>query len=140
MVIPNFVSSALRNEPITVHGDGTQRRCFVHVKHVVKGLIDISNNPTAEGQIFNMGGNKEISIAALAANVKATLKSDSPIVYVPYDRAYNSDFQDIQRRVPDINKIQSYIHFEPSTDIQSLIKDVAESFDTGQVESNSNET
>ena len=126
MVIPNFVSRALTGDPIEVFGDGSQTRCFVHVKHVIKGLVDISGVDRAVGQVFNIGSNQEISINELAEQVKTTLESPSPIVHIPYKDAYGFEFEDIQRRVPDIAKIQAHVDFSPATDLPALITEVAQ--------------
>ena len=125
MVIPRFVSQALTGEPITVYGDGSQTRCFVQVDRVVRAMIDISRNPDAEGQVFNVGSNQEITIQELANSVKNTLGSTSPIAHVPYERAFGTDFEDIRKRVPDISKIQRQIDFDPTTDLTQLIQEIA---------------
>ena len=125
MVLPRFVSQALAGEPITVYGDGTQSRCFTHVDDVVGAIIDISHVPEAEGQVFNVGNNSEIDINHLAELVKDTLGSSSPISHVPYDQAYGVDFEDIARRIPGLEKIQSYIDFQPGSDLRPVIKIIA---------------
>ena len=105
MVIPNFVRQALVGEPITVHGDGTQTRSFTFVGDVVRGLIALSEEPRAVGQVFNIGNTEEVSILELAKRVRAAAKSQSEIVFIPYDQAYESGFEDMPRRVPDLAKI-----------------------------------
>ena len=126
MVVPRFVSQALEGEPITVYGDGQQTRCFTYVGDAVDAAIAVSQVPEAEGQVFNLGSDKEVTINDLAALVKDTLNSDSAVVHVPYAQAYGNDFEDVQRRVPDISKIQEYIDFHPGTDLGQIILEVAD--------------
>ena len=97
MVLPRFVEQALQNAPITVHEDGEQTRCFTHVEDVTRAMVDISGVPAAQGHIFNVGSNQEITINGLAALVKETLESDSPIVHIPYREVHSTDFEDILR-------------------------------------------
>jgi UDP-glucose 4-epimerase len=125
MVIPRFVSQAIVGDPITVYGDGSQTRCFGYVGDVVGAMAEIAQLPEAEGQVFNVGSNREISINGLAALVKETLTSSSPIVNVPYQEAFGADFEEIPRRVPDIGKIQVYIDFHPDTELATIIEQVA---------------
>lgn len=126
MVIPRFVSQGLAGEPITVYGDGTQSRCFAHVGDVVKAMADIAEMPAAEGQVFNVGNDQEVTINTLASLVKETLESSSPIVHVPYENVLGPDFEDTPRRVPDISKIKRYIDYRPSTDLSLVIEEVAQ--------------
>src|SRR2546428_2322572 len=105
MVIPNFVRQALTGAPITVHGDGTQRRAFGYVGDVVSGLIKLCEEPRAVGEVFNIGNSEEISILDLAKRVKMLTNSTSDIVLIPYDQAYEAGFEDMPRRVPDLKKI-----------------------------------
>ena len=102
MVIPNFVRQALAGQPITVHGDGSQTRSFCHVRDVVGALLRLMDEPRAVGEVFNVGNSQEISIMALAERVRALTSSGSPIVTIPYDQAYESGFEDMPRRVPDL--------------------------------------
>ena len=125
MVVPRFVSQALKNEPITVYGDGNQARSFTYVNDAIDGAIKISQISRAEGQIFNLGSNKEVTINELATLVKRTLNSNSEIVHIHYSQAYGAEFEDVSRRVPDISKIQSYIDFHPHTDLQQVVLEVA---------------
>jgi UDP-glucose 4-epimerase len=113
MVIPNFVRQALVGEPITVHGDGTQTRSFTFVGDVVRGLIALSQEPRAVGQVFNIGNTEEVSILELAKRVRAATKSQSEIVFIPYDQAYESGFEDMPRRVPDLTKIHGLVGYAP---------------------------
>ncbi len=106
---------------------GKQTRTFTHVKDVVGALMQLVEQPKAIGEIFNIGGERETSIEELGRLVKHLLNSQSPIVYVPYDQAYEEGFEDMQKRVPDISKIRSLIGYEPKYDIESIVLDVAES-------------
>jgi UDP-glucose 4-epimerase len=127
MVVPRFVSQALKNEPITVYGDGAQSRCFTYIDDVVKAAIDIAQVPKAEGQVFNVGSSHETTINQLATTVIETLNSTSEILHLSYKEGYGADFEDIRRRVPDISKIQQYVNFEPTTDLPWIISQVASS-------------
>ena len=126
MVVPQFVAQCLAGEPITVHGDGTQYRCFSYVGDVVQAMIDISQVPQAEGQVFNLGNDQPITVEALALLVKETLKSSSPIVHVPYSDVHSKDFEDVPCRIPDITKIQGVIDFHPRTDWSRIILEIAD--------------
>jgi UDP-glucose 4-epimerase len=126
MVVPNFVRQALAGEPITVFGDGSQTRCFTFVGDVVGALAAIVGHPQALGDVFNLGNTEEISIRALAERVKALTRSDSPIVTVPYDQAYESGFEDMPRRVPDIGKIHDLIGYEPQVSLDEILRLVIE--------------
>jgi UDP-glucose 4-epimerase len=121
MVLPTFIKQALAGQPITVYGDGTQSRSFTYVGDVVAALAKLMDTPAAVGQVFNVGNGKEISILELAKLVKARTKSASEIVFVPYDQAYESGFEDMPRRVPDISKIQRLIGYKPTLDITEII-------------------
>jgi UDP-glucose 4-epimerase len=126
MVIPNFVRQALHGRPITVHGDGTQSRSFTYVGDVVRALIALSEEPRAIGQVFNIGNGEEITINALAEKVKAMAGSDSEIVRIPYEQAYESGFEDMPRRVPDITKIRGLVGYEPKVDLDRILTEVIE--------------
>src|SRR6476659_8269988 len=128
MVIPNFVRQALAGQPITVHGDGSQTRSFCHVRDVVGALVRLMNEPRAVGEVFNVGNSQEISIMALAERVRALTASGSPIVTIPYDQAYESGFEDMPRRVPDLSKIGALIGYEPRTDLDAILADVIDDF------------
>ena len=104
MVIPRFVSQAIRSEPLTVFGDGSQTRCFCGVDDVVGGILDLSESPGALGRVFNLGGSEEISISDLADRVVKLASSTSTIEYIPYDQAYEEGFEDMERRVPDTTR------------------------------------
>jgi UDP-glucose 4-epimerase len=128
MVIPNFVRQALAGQPITVHGDGSQTRSFCHVRDVVGALVRLMNEPRAVGEVFNVGNSQEISIMALAERVRALTGSRSTIVTIPYDQAYESGFEDMPRRVPDLSKIGALIGYEPRTDLDAILADVIDDF------------
>jgi UDP-glucose 4-epimerase len=124
MVLPTFVMQALLGQPLTVFGDGTQSRCFGYVGDVVGALMGLMDHPLAVGQIFNIGATEEISIRSLAERVKALANSNSPIVAVPYNEAYEEGFEDMVRRVPDISKVQQLIGFEPRTTLDGIIRSI----------------
>jgi UDP-glucose 4-epimerase len=126
MVIPNFVRQALARQPITVHGDGSQRRCFTDVSDVVGALIGLMEHPGAWGQVFNVGSQQEITILDLAKKVKEMTGSPSEIVFVPYDKAYEEGFEDMQRRVPDTSKIANLIGYAPRLSLERILERVIE--------------
>ena len=126
MVIPTFVKQALAGRPITVYGDGEQTRCFGYVGDVVGALVNLMDRPEAVGQVFNIGSNEEISILDVAKRVKELTKSDSEIVFVPYDEAYEEGFEDMPRRVPDITKIRNLVGFSPKMTLDGILQSVIE--------------
>jgi UDP-glucose 4-epimerase len=126
MVVPRFVGQALRNEPITVYGDGTQTRSFTYVGDVVCGVTRLIAEPKAVGEIFNIGGEVEISINDLAARVKELTGSTSSIVHIPYKDAYMEGFEDMERRVPDIAKIQRLTGYRNTYDLTDILTKVVE--------------
>jgi UDP-glucose 4-epimerase len=126
MVIPNFVRQALEGKPITVYGDGKQRRSFTYVSDVIGALVKLSREESATGKVFNIGSDQEISIEELARLVKELTGSDSPIVHVPYDEAYEEGFEDMRRRVPDISRIRELIGYEPTLNIHQILAKVIE--------------
>ena len=126
MVIPRFVNQALNNEDITVYGSGKQSRCFLCVKDVVDALIKLMNNKDAVGNVFNVGSQEEITMEDLAKKVISITKSKSKIIYIPYDKAYEEGFEDMQRRVPDTTKVNKVIGFKPTVDLESIIQSVVE--------------
>jgi UDP-glucose 4-epimerase len=128
MVLPNFVQSALLGKPITVFGDGTQTRSFCHVTDVVEALIKLMDDPAAEGDVFNVGNDHEISIKDLAQRVKEMTKSPSQIEFVPYEKAYGPGFEDMQRRCPNIEKLKSLTGFKPIHDLDAIIQSVIDYF------------
>jgi UDP-glucose 4-epimerase len=128
MVIPNFVRQALAGVPITVFGDGQQSRCFTHVSDVVRGLVGLLGNDGCYGQVYNIGNTSEITIGNLARQVKEMCGSQSEVVYVPYEEAYEQGFEDMRRRVPDISKIDKAIGWKPTTPLPTVLKDIIEHF------------
>jgi nucleoside-diphosphate-sugar epimerase len=128
MVLPTFVQSALLGKPITVFGDGTQTRSFTHVKDVVDAIIKLMDEPAAEGDIFNVGNDTEVSINDLALKVKEMTGSDSEIDLIPYEKAYGPGFEDMERRCPNIDKVRRLIGFEPTQDLDAIIQSVIDYF------------
>jgi UDP-glucose 4-epimerase len=121
MVIPRFVRQALAGEPITVYGDGMQSRSFTDVHDAVSAMIGLIKEPAAVGQVFNIGGGREISITELAELVRTLTDSNSEIAYIPYDQAYDVGFEDIIRRTPDISKLRELIGYAPTIDLPEII-------------------
>ncbi|HIJ56863.1 MAG TPA: NAD-dependent epimerase/dehydratase family protein [Deltaproteobacteria bacterium] len=126
MVLPRFVDQALHNQPLTVYGEGKQTRTFTYVKDVVQALMGLMQADAAGGEVFNIGGIEEISILDLAQRVVQATGSSSTIRLIPYEEAFEKDFEDMQRRVPSIEKIKSLIGFEPKTDLDAIIENVIE--------------
>ncbi|MCX5694985.1 MAG: GDP-mannose 4,6-dehydratase [Candidatus Omnitrophica bacterium] len=124
MVLPRFVEQALKNEPITIYGSGKQSRCFIHVTDVVKTLVKLIGNQNAVGEVFNVGSQEEVTIEQLANEVIRITKSSSKLVYIPYEKAYEEGFEDMQRRVPDTNKINKLIGFKPAYSLKEIIEDI----------------
>ena len=125
MVVPRFVQAALKNEPLTIYGDGTQSRVFCHVDDAIEAIVTLAQTDSTIGDVFNVGGSGEVSIKQLAEKVIATTKSESVITYTQYSDAYPAGFEDIQRRVPDISKIKQAINWAPTKDLETIIKDIA---------------
>src|SRR3954451_17206837 len=130
MVVPSLVKQALAGEPITVFGDGTQSRSFTYVGDVVRAMVALINEPRAIGQVFNIGNGHEISIADLALQIKKMTGSQSPIVKIPYDQAYEAGFEDMPRRVPDISRLRALIGYEPQVELDEILGRVIESLRT----------
>jgi UDP-glucose 4-epimerase len=128
MVIPNFVRQALAGEPITVFGDGTQSRAFTHVADVVRALTALVLEPAAVGQVINIGNTQETTITALAERVRQLCGTQSPIKYIPYEEAYESGFEDMPRRVPDLTKIRGMIGYEPQHTLDDILVHVIDYF------------
>lgn len=126
MVIPRFVNQALKNKDVTIYGTGKQSRCFLHVKDVVGTLIKLMKSQDAIGQVFNIGSQEEINIEDLAKKVIEITKSTSKIIYIPYEKAYEEGFEDMQRRVPDTSKVRNLVGFKPTVDLDGIIKTVVE--------------
>lgn len=126
MVLPRFVSSALRNEQISVFGDGNQTRCFCHVSDTVRAILLVMDSEKSVGQVFNVGNDQQISIMELANMVVKTARSSSTIVTLPYLEAYAEGFEDMLRRVPDISKIKKSLGWSPKIGLDQIIKDVVD--------------
>jgi UDP-glucose 4-epimerase len=126
MVVPRFVSQAIRGEPITVYGDGTQTRCFCHVADVVNGMINLMNEPEAYGKVFNLGGEEEISMTDLAQRILDISGSDSKVRYMTYEEAYEEGFEDMQRRVPDTTRARNLVGFSQTIGLDEIIRSVIE--------------
>jgi UDP-glucose 4-epimerase len=127
MVVPRFIQSALKNEPITIYDDGSQSRVFCHVEDAVRAVIKLSETDSTIGDYFNVGGVGEITIKQLATRVIERTNSTSIIRFIPYSEAYPPGFEDMQRRVPDISKIKRLINWEPQHSLDSIIDSVAAS-------------
>jgi UDP-glucose 4-epimerase len=130
MVVPNFARQALAGAPITVHGDGSQRRCFTDVSDVVRALLGLIDHPGAVGEVFNVGSQQEIAILELAKKVKEKTKSASEIVFVPYEKAYEEGFEDMPRRIPDTSKIEKLLGFRPRVSLDRILERVIEHLST----------
>jgi UDP-glucose 4-epimerase len=128
MVIPNLVRQALAGEPLTVFGSGEQTRSFSHVADVVGALLKLVAEPKAVGQVVNIGNSQEVSIRFLAERIRELTGSDSPIKLVPYEEAYESGFEDMPRRVPDLTKIRGLIGYEPRHSLDDILTQVIEYF------------
>lgn len=126
MVIPRFVSMALKNEPITIYGNGEQTRCFGHVYDVIDAVISVAFSDKTIGKVINIGNDFEISMNELAKKIIEETGSRSEIKYIPYSEAYGDGFEDMQRRVPNIELIKSLTGWQPKRDLTQIIKDVAE--------------
>jgi len=126
MVIPRFVRQALANEPITVHGDGNQSRSFCDVRDVVTAIIGLAEHPDSPGRVFNVGGVEEIGIFALAERIRKAADSSSAIELVPYSDAYPPGFEDMQRRVPDVSRIEKLLGWRPTLELDEILQRVIE--------------
>ncbi|MBW7875162.1 MAG: GDP-mannose 4,6-dehydratase [Candidatus Cloacimonetes bacterium] len=124
MVIPNFVQQALRDQNITVFGDGSQTRTFTHVREVSDCLMKLIDTPAAYGQVVNIGGTEEISIQSLAERIIKKTGSSSKLSFIPYEQVYSADFEDMGRRVPSTEKLRSLIGFAPELDLDEILEDV----------------
>lgn len=128
MVIPRFVQAAFENKPLRIFGDGNQSRAFCHVHDVVRAILGLSFEDRSIGEVYNVGGEKEISINSLANKIVAQIGSTSKIEYISYKDAYSAGFEDMVRRVPDISKINKVINWKPELSLENIIDDVARSF------------
>jgi UDP-glucose 4-epimerase len=125
MVVPRFVHSAMKNEPIYIHGSGEQSRCFGHVSDVVDGLVKLLETPICFGQVINLGNDEETSIKALAEKTISMTASSSELKYIPYEEAYGEGFEDMMRRVPSLEKAKRLIAYQPTRTLEDIINDVA---------------
>jgi UDP-glucose 4-epimerase len=132
MVIPRFVHQALKGEPITVYGDGSQSRCFGHVQDIIGGIVGLMNHSESVGQVFNIGNDQETSILDLARRVLELTGSKSEIKIIPFSEAYPAGFEDMQRRIPDLSKIRKTIGYEPKRDLDQILNDVIAQFQGSQ--------
>lgn len=126
MVLPRFANAAVRNQPLQVYGDGSQTRCFCHVADVVDALICVQAQPASAGRVFNLGSDVEVSINDLAARVIKAAGSSSKIEHVPYEQAYGRSFEDLQRRVPRLDRIRELIGFSPKNSLDDIVRAVVE--------------
>jgi len=128
MVIPRFVKQALLGHPLTIYGDGKQSRCFCDVSDVVRGVLALVEAPAANGNVFNVGSDEEVTIEELAKRIQQMTASNSSIEYVPYEKAYEEGFEDMHRRVPDLSKIRAAIGYEPKVSLGELLERVIDYF------------
>jgi UDP-glucose 4-epimerase len=128
MVVPRFVQAAVKNEALTIYGDGTQSRVFCHVLDAIAAVLKISKDDKTIGEVFNIGGEGETTIEQLAEKIISNTNSTSPITYIPYSDAYPAGFEDMQRRVPDITKAKTALNWQPTRNLDQIITDVAQSF------------
>jgi UDP-glucose 4-epimerase len=125
MVVPRFVAQAVAGRPLTVYGDGTQRRCFCHVGDVVDALASLMELEAAYGEVVNVGSQEECSILELAERVIDITGSRSVLARIPYEEAYEEGFEDMHRRIPDITKVTTMIGWQPTRSLDEIIADVA---------------
>ncbi len=135
MVVPRFVQAALKNEPIVVHGDGTQSRCFGHVIDVVDGITKALEAPACFGQVINFGSDAEVTIDDLARRTIELTASTSEIRYIPYDEVYGEGFEDMRRRVPSLEKAHKLVGYQPTRTLDDIINDVVDEFRSASPES-----
>jgi UDP-glucose 4-epimerase len=124
MVLPRFVEAAIAGSPLIVHDDGLQQRCFAHVDDVVKAVVRLMETPSTHGRIYNIGSDQPVTILELANRVRRIVNPTASIQHQSYTDAYDQDFEDIRRRVPDLTRIRQDIQYEPQKDIESIIHDV----------------
>jgi UDP-glucose 4-epimerase len=127
MVVPRFVQSALKNEPITIYGDGTQSRVFCHVLDAIDAVLKITKDDKTIGEVYNVGGEGETTIQQLAEKIIANTNSQSGLTFTPYNQAYPAGFEDMQRRVPDISKAKFVLNWQPTRNLDQIITDVSSS-------------
>jgi UDP-glucose 4-epimerase len=132
MVLPNFVKSALEQEPIHVYGNGQQSRCFCDVRDTVESLVRLMDTDKSVGEVINVGNTEEVTIEGLARRVKFRTASSSRIEFVPYDKAYEPGFEDMMRRVPCVDKLYALTGFRPHTSLDEIIDRVTAFFRDAQ--------
>jgi UDP-glucose 4-epimerase len=132
MVLPNFVSQALKGLPITIFGSGKQSRCFCDVRDCVEAMLRLMENDNAVGEVVNIGTDREITVEGLAQIVKERTGSASPVTYIPYDQAYEPGFEDMMRRVPCLDKLERLTGFRPATSLEEIVDRVAKYFEQRQ--------
>jgi UDP-glucose 4-epimerase len=130
MVLPRFISQALRNEDVTVFGDGNQTRCFCNVSDVIKALYMLGTSSNANGEVFNIGSKNEISMLSLAKTVIAQKKLKSQIKLIPYTDMFGNGFEDMMRRKPNINKMNKYFNWRPTVSLENSINQIIKFFKT----------
>jgi nucleoside-diphosphate-sugar epimerase len=126
MVLPTFVHQALCGQPLTVHGTGEQRRCFTYVGDVTEALVRLVQAPAAVGEVVNVGSDEEVSMNELAALVKHVTGSPSLVKHIPYAEAYGPGFEDMERRVPSLEKLERLVHFRPTTPLETTVRRVVD--------------
>jgi UDP-glucose 4-epimerase len=124
MVLPRFVSAALAGETLVVHDDGHQVRCFAHVSDVVRAVVQLMSTPAAVGQVVNIGSDEPVEIVELARRVIQTVDANLSIEFQSYADAYDSDFEDVRRRVPDLTRLRGLIDFQPAYTLDAIIREV----------------
>jgi UDP-glucose 4-epimerase len=122
MVVPRFVQAALHDQPILIHGDGKQTRCFCHVTDVVRALAALPNQMRAAGQVYNVGSTEEVSIVELAQRVKRLTESQSELRFIPYEQAYAKGFEDMRRRVPSTDKLYQLMGWRPTKSLDEILR------------------
>jgi UDP-glucose 4-epimerase len=122
MVIPNMIVRALRDEPILVFGDGQQSRCFSGVSDVVRGVLMLAESTAAEGEVFNVGSDEEVTVLELAQRIRRLCESRSSIEFVPYEKVYGNSFEDMRRRVPDLTKVGRFVGYRPEISLNQLLE------------------
>jgi len=132
MVVPRFIRQALGGEPVTVYGDGKQRRCFCDVRDVVTAILGLAGHPDAPGRVYNIGGTEEVSIQELAERVVEMTESNSQITKVPYSEAYAPGFEDMERRVPDTGRVHELLGWKPKRGLREILSDVI-SYERGRI-------
>jgi UDP-glucose 4-epimerase len=125
MVVPRFIHSALKNEPISVYGNGKQTRCFAHVSDAIDALEEVAFASNTVGKVINIGNENEISILDLAKKIILDTKSKSQIIFVPYEKAYGDGFEDMERRVPNLDLINSLVGWKPKRNLTTIIEDIS---------------